>query len=79
MSTSAMRRVSGSQGASLLSPLTSSDLLQHGAEIRQFNLHIQVNFTYVKIEGHVSNDLSGDTSDCTIIAWVQNFPRAKLE
>ena len=51
MSTSAMRRVSGSQGASLLSPLTSSDLLQHGAEIRQFNLHIQVNFTYVKIEG----------------------------
>ena len=69
MSTSAMRRVSGSQGASLLSPLTSSDLLQHGAEIRQFNLHIQVNFTYVKIEGHVSDNLSGAKSDRRKTAW----------
>ena len=29
--------------------------------------------------GHVSNDLSGVTSDRRKIAWVQNFPRVKLE
>ena len=31
--------------------------------VQKAHLHIQVNFTYVKIEGHVSNDRSGGTSD----------------
>ena len=33
----------------------------------------------VKIGGHMSNDLSGGTNDRRKKAWVQIFPRVKLE
>ena len=49
------------------------------AAFRKLTHIIQVNFTYVKVGGHVSNDLSGVTSDRRKIAWVQNFLACKTE
>ena len=43
------------------------------------HLHIEVNFTHVKIGGNVSDNLSGDTSDLRKTVWVHTFVRVKLE
>ena len=42
------------------------------------HLHIQVNFTYIKIGGHVSNEPSGGTSERKKIMWV-HFSACKTE
>ena len=40
---------------------------------------LESSFAYPRIGGHVSDNLSGGTSDRGKIAWIHNFPRVKLE
>ena len=47
--------------------------------VEKAHLHTKVNFTYVKIGGHLSDNLSGGTGDTRKTALVLNFPCVKLE
>ena len=46
---------------------------------KKAHLHIQVNFTYIKFGGHVSDNLCGGMSVKRKTAWLQNFPHVKLD